>query len=224
MSQAGRGRLRRESQLQLSLIRHINDIYSSHDLTIRTAVSTATKGGKYMNGKTLLSSAILGLSWAISASAGNQATAPTTIGYLDPRTGALLPLVDTAAAIGPESPAASTELTGELKITGTVTIVSPSITSTTPISCSAQTILVSDANGPITEEAASAATRSGSTATCTVLIPYEWLLATPTTDKVTLSVTVTALSANARVHTHQVATFTVPANGSTTSFGFVTHL
>jgi hypothetical protein len=176
-----------------------------------------------MNSKALLWSGILGLGWAISAYAGNQ-TAPTTIGYLDPHTGALLPLADTSAAIGPESPAASTELTGELKITGTVTIVSPSITSTTPISCSAQAILVTDANGPITEEAASAATRSGATATCTVLIPYEWLLATPTTDKVTLSVTVSALSANARVHTHQVATFTVPATGSTTSFGFVTHL
>ena len=175
-----------------------------------------------MKSKAFLWSSILGLSWVISASAGNQVGAPTTIGYLDPHTGALLPLVTTTE--GSESPAASTEIEGELKITGTVTIVSPSITSTTPISCGATAIIVSDANGPISEEASSTASRSGSTATCTVLIPYEWLLASPTTDKVSLSVTVTAESVATRIHTHQVATFIVPAEGTTTSFSFVTRL
>lgn len=175
-----------------------------------------------MNSKTFLWSSILGLSWVISASAANQVGAPTTIGYLDPHTGAFLPLVTTTES--PESPAVSTEISGELKITGTVTIASPSITSTTPISCSATAIVTTDANGPITEEATSAATRSGSTATCTVLIPYEWLLATPTTDKVSLSVSVAAESVSARIHTHQVATFTVPVEGATTSFSFVTRL
>lgn len=175
-----------------------------------------------MKSKALLWSLILGLSWAISASAGNQAGAPTTIGYLDPHTGAFLPLVSTTES--PDSAAASTQITGELKIAGTVTIVSPSITSTTPINCTATAIVASDANGPITEEAASLATRSGSTATCTVLIPYEWLLATPTTDKVVLSVSVAAESASVRIHTHQVATFTVPGVGTTTSFSFVTRL
>jgi len=175
-----------------------------------------------MKSKALLWSGILGLAWAISASAGNQAGAPTTIGYLDPHTGAILPLLTTAGS--PEPPAASTQITGELKITGTVTIVSPSITSTTPINCTATAIVVSDANGPITEVAGSAASRSGATATCTVLIPYEWLLATPTTDKVVLSISVSAVSAALRTHTHQVATFTVPGNGTTTSFSFVTRL
>lgn len=172
-----------------------------------------------MKSKTLLWSGILGLSWAVSAAAGT----PTTIGYLDAHTGAFLPLVTTTAGSS-ESAAASIQITGELKIAGTVTIVSPSITSTTPISCSATAIVPSDANGPITEEASSTASRSGSTATCTVLIPYEWLLATPTTDKVSLSVSVSAASVNSRIHTHQVATFTVPGAGTTTSFSFVTRL
>ena len=175
-----------------------------------------------MKSNAFLWSSILGLSWVISASAGNQIGAPMTIGYLDPHTGEFLPLVTTGES--PESPAASTEITGELKITGTVTVVSPSITSTTPINCSATAIVVNDANGPISEEAVSPASRSGSSATCTVLIPYEWLLATPTTDKVSLSVTVSAESVDARIHTHQVATFTVPAGGTTTSFSFVTRL
>lgn len=175
-----------------------------------------------MKSKAFLWSGILGLSWVISASAGNQVGAPTMIGYLDPHTGGFLPLVTTTES--PDSAAASTEITGELKITGTVTIASPSITSTTPIECSATAIIVSDPNGPITEEASSAASRSGSTATCTVLIPYEWLLAAPTTDKVSLSVSVTAESVSLRIHTHQVATFTVPGGGTTTSFSYVTRL
>lgn len=175
-----------------------------------------------MNSKALLCSGIFGLSLAVSASAGNQAGAPTTIGYLDSHTGALLPLATTSES--PDSAAASTEIIGELKIAGTVTIASPSITSTTPISCSATAIVASDANGPITEEASTTASRSGSTATCTVLIPYEWLLATPTTDKVILSVSVSAASISTRIHTHQVATFTVPGAGTTTSFSFVTRL
>ncbi|HEV2269728.1 MAG TPA: hypothetical protein VGR92_09725 [Steroidobacteraceae bacterium] len=175
-----------------------------------------------MKSKAFLWSGILGLSWVISASAGNQVGAPTMIGYLDPHTGGFLPLVTTTES--PDSAAASTEITGELKITGTVTIASPSITSTTPIECSATALIVSDPNGPITEEASSAASRSGSTATCTVLIPYEWLLAAPTTDKVSLSVSVTAESVSLRIHTHQVATFTVPGGGTTTSFSYVTRL
>ncbi len=74
-------------------------------------------------------------------------TVPTTIGYLDPHAGALLPLATTAENL--ETPAASTQITGELKITGTVTIVSPSITATTPIDCSATTFTV-PANGGTT--------------------------------------------------------------------------
>jgi hypothetical protein len=197
-----------------------NEISSPHDQNC--CYNSNYLEGEYMKSKAFLWSSILGLSWVISASAGNQVGAPTTIGYLDPHTGGFLPLVTTTAS--PDSPAASTEISGELKITGTVTIVSTSITSTTPINCTATAIIVSDANGPITEEAASSASRSGSTATCTVSIPYEWLLATPTTDKVSLSITVSAESVDARIHTHQIATFIVPAEGTTTSFSFVARL
>lgn len=62
--------------------------------------------------------------------------------------------------------------------------------------------------------------RSGATATCAMLIPYEWVLQT-LTDRVTLSVSVSALT---RVHTRQLATFVVPSNGVTTSFTFVGRL
>jgi hypothetical protein len=52
----------------------------------------------------------------------------------------------------------------------------------------------------------------------------EWLLQSAASDKVVLSVSVYAVSTSQRVHTRQLASFLVPANGTTTSFTFVGHL
>ena len=179
-----------------------------------------------MNAKGLIWASLIGLACATtsaSAEEANSAATPSTIGFIDAQTGVIKPLMTTTAS--PEAVATGTLLTGELKITGTITIVSPSISSTTPVTCIATGVVPGDANGPITETASSPpAARSGATATCTVLVPYEWLLQTPTTDKVILSVSVSAFSASERVHTRQLATFVVPANGTTTSFTFVGHL
>jgi hypothetical protein len=178
-----------------------------------------------MNAKGLIWASLIGLACATtsaSAEETNSAATPSIIGFIDAQTGVIKPLMTTTTA--PEAVATGTLLTGELKIMGTITIVSPSISSTTPVNCTATGVVPADGNGPITETASSPAARSGATATCTVLVPYEWLLQTPTTDKVTLSVSVSALSASARVHTRQLATFVVPANGTTTSFTFVGRL
>ena len=179
-----------------------------------------------MNAKCLIWASLIGLACATtsaSAEEANSAATPSIIGFIDAQTGVIKPLMTTTTTASPEAVATGTLITGELKIMGTITIVSPSINSTTPVNCTA-TGFVSDKNGPITETASSPAARSGATATCTVLVPYEWLLQTPTTDIVTLSVSVSALSASARVHTRQLATFVVPANGTTTSFTFVGRL
>ena len=177
-----------------------------------------------MKTKTLVCATILGMGCAIAAYAGSgdAVGAPSIIGFLDPHTGAFRPLMNTTER--PASAEAGTKITGEFKITGTITIVSPSITSTTPITCSATGIVVDDANGPILEEASSSATISGTTASCTVLIPYEWFLVTPTADTATISVEVTVVSTDVRIHTQQLATLTVPATGTTTSFSFATRL
>jgi hypothetical protein len=110
-------------------------------------------------------------------------------------------------------------VTGTLKITGTFIT---SIPTTVPVQCTATAVVVADPNGPITESVSTTATRKAESlgAICTMLIPYEWILQT-LTDKVTLSVSV---SAPTRVHTRQLATFVVPANGVTTSFTFFAHL
>ena len=172
-----------------------------------------------MNSRALLWAGLIGLAAAISASAEEtkSASAPSVIGFLEPHTGALLPLMATTAS--PEISAASTAVTGTLKITGTVTLIT-SIPTTVPVECSATAIVAADPNGPISDVVTGTATRSGATATCTLLIPYEWVLQT-LSDKVNLSVSVSALT---RVHTRQLGTFTVPTNGVTTSFTFVGRL
>jgi len=172
-----------------------------------------------MKPKALICAGLIGLACAISASAQEETSsgaARSVIGFLDPQTGALLPMMTTTSS--PAIAAASTAVTGTLKITGTITIIS-SLPTTTPVTCSATAVVV-DANGPISDLVTSSATRSGATATCTMLIPYEWILQN-VADNVILSVSVSALT---RIHTRQLATFKVPANGVMTSFTFVGHL
>ena len=69
-----------------------------------------------------------------------------------------------------------------------------------------------------------AATRSGSTATCTVNIPYSWALGNASTDLVGLDYVIAAFNPTAasfglpgRDNTHILANTKVPANGTTTT-------
>jgi hypothetical protein len=111
----------------------------------------------------------------------------------------------------------------------TITIKSTNLGSDT-IECSGAAT-VDDINsttgmlsGVYIEEASVAATRSGSTATCTVNIPYSWGLANASTDLVGLDYVVIAFNPTAaslglpgRNHTHILASTKVPANGTTTT-------
>jgi hypothetical protein len=79
-------------------------------------------------------------------------------------------------------------------------------------------------SGVYVEEASVIATRSGSTATCTVNIPYSWGLANASTDLVGLDYVIIALNPTAgsigqpgRDHTHILADIKVPTNGTTTT-------
>jgi hypothetical protein len=80
--------------------------------------------------------------------------------------------------------------------------------------------------GPVISEiAAVAATRSGSTATCTVTIPYSWSLINSTTDMVQLSYVITAPGAVStgttglpyRASSRNFVSIKVPANAATTT-------
>ncbi len=111
----------------------------------------------------------------------------------------------------------------------TITIKSTNLGSDT-IECSAAAT-VDDINkttftssGFYIEEASVLATRSGSTATCTVNIPYSWGLANGSTDVVGLLYTIAAFNPTAssfglpgRDNSHDLASIKVPANGTTTT-------
>jgi hypothetical protein len=116
--------------------------------------------------------------------------------------------------------AAKTVVLGEFSITLLTTITSVVATST-PIQCSV-TASVSGSSATvfdsITEVGSVAATRSGSTATCHILMPYRWTLF-DTGDIVRLSYAVTAVTGeNGRSSESSFETIAVPANNATTTY------
>ena len=146
---------------------------------------------------------------------------PGIMGYLDPRTGAFhsMPAVDSGS---PDVPLAAT--TGKFVVSFTITVAS-TIAATAKIACISTASLVDvTTSNFIEEEAAVVATRSGTTATCTVNIPYSWNLGSASSDKVTLTYSIQApVEASAttqfpqRLSTQSIGTISVPANGATTN-------
>jgi len=122
--------------------------------------------------------------------------------------------------------AVATTVTGKLVFTTTITL-SSTFPAADVIACSPQAIFIDSGSGTeIIETASVAATRSGTTATCTATIPYSWSLVTPTTDMVQVSLSInvpatpatpTALLPN-RVSSRGLGLIKVPANGTTTTF------
>ena len=175
--------------------------------------------------------AVLGLGLAQFAfgQVANPRPSQRVLGYFDPATGVFRPLHSTAEV---DPVTASTE-TGELIVKFTITVKS-TIPKNGVIGCST-TADTGDAAGDYEERATGVATIvSGSTYTCSAIIHYSWLLDTPTTDIVTLSVGTTieygyqATAFNgsdtvvepieARGHSTSIPELkSVPANGATTT-------
>jgi hypothetical protein len=141
-------------------------------------------------------------------------------GYLDPQTGAFRPSPP-AIANDEEALATVTPTTGKFVFNFTITVDS-AIPSTATIACEASAETLEAVTQHIaTETATVAATRSGTTAKCTVTIPYSWVLTTPKTDTVTLTYILSAPTSApllpARMSSQTVAVITVPLNGATTT-------
>jgi hypothetical protein len=121
------------------------------------------------------------------------------------------------------APPPLTTYTGKFVVNFTITISSSVPTSDT-IACDVDVIVI-DASGDITDDLSVSATRSGSTATCSVTIPYSWAV-TSTTDAVYVAYDVSAppqplVSSSTfprRYSAHPIAKITVPANGATTTY------
>jgi hypothetical protein len=145
-------------------------------------------------------------------------------GRWDPNTGIFTPVHEAPARLpeGEELPPTTT-YTGKIVVNFTLTITS-AIPTTDTIACNVSADVV-DATGSITDSLSTSATRSGSTATCSVTIPYSWNITT-TADDVYITYDISAppqplVSTSAfprRYSGRPVATITVPANGATTTY------
>jgi hypothetical protein len=157
---------------------------------------------------------------------GDQAPAGAQgiLGTLDPQTGAFKPLTkpnrvkDEGGIYGTTTPT-----TGTLQVNVTITIKS-TIPSTEPIACTVTAVMEEVYDSVYVNESATAlAVRSGSTATCSMTIPYSWYLEAPASDVITITSTITtplnwlnAGVAAARVSTQTWGYIYVPTSGATT--------
>jgi hypothetical protein len=163
---------------------------------------------------------VLGLAASCFAQDVQTKKTPGILGYLDPKTGAfrILPTPGTGPA---ESPTVS-PTTGKLVFNLTIA-VNPGLSSSAKILCTATAAVAEASTGGVFEDTgAVAATRTGSTAKCTATLPYGWNLANPSSDRVGLSVNVTAtVGTGAPPFTESISSqslsIAVPPSGTTTT-------
>ena len=144
-------------------------------------------------------------------------------GTFDPKTSLFTPTPAVMAsnnAIG----AAATIFGGKLTFNFTITVTS-ALPATDVITCSASaSVLDLTVGNAIIEQATTKATRSGTTATCAVTIPYSWSLVSAATDMMSLNYVIggngatTATALPFRLSSQGLGSFAIPANGTTSTF------
>jgi len=170
------------------------------------------------------------LAMGIVAAAGFFAQAATAragglVGVLDPATGTfrVLPQVAPAGA-----PVANPNISGTFVVNYSATNVSK-VPTTAKLFCSLQVEIIdsSPAGGVDVFAYSSPATVTASTVTCTVKVPY--LVSVSPTSIVVLSNSVSPASVGATSNTLvnqlvEIGSFTIPANGTTTTKNFSTSI
>jgi hypothetical protein len=156
---------------------------------------------------------------AVWGQAATSPAKPGILGYLDPQTGAFLPLPP-AVAEDAELPAATT-FTGTITVTLTITVKSTGLTNFT---CTAGVSVLDGTTSPVifVESNTVAATGTGATRTCKLTIPYSWSLTTQSTDNMTTTYSVVASTGTTGLPQRTSSrspldTRKVPANGATTA-------
>lgn len=162
-----------------------------------------------------------GLALPVHGQEQKKNAGPGILGYLDPQTGFFHPAASGATVDSSQLLPSVVPTTGKLVFNFTISVQS-AIPTTDTIVCEASAEVLEVTTQHAVEEAASvAATRSGTTAKCTVTIPYSWVLTTPKTDTVTLTYTLFAPTAApllpSRTSTQTVAVIPVPLTGATTT-------
>lgn len=171
--------------------------------------------------------ALLALALPLYSQQANSQAPYGMVGRLDLRTGLFTPIGPVPNALTSEEPPPLTTYTGKYVVNFTITI-SSAIPTTTAIACNVS-VTVIDATGQLSDSLAASATRSGSTATCSVTLPYSWLI-TSSSDAVYVNYDVSAppqplVSSSPfprRYSARPIATTTVPASGATTTYTITT--
>jgi hypothetical protein len=160
----------------------------------------------------------MGLTQPVWSQAANQAVKPGILGHLDPKTGAFTPLVQRAAdeedSLEPVTPT-----TGKLVFNFTISIKSTNLSGATILCAADAFVFETSSSLEVTESASVKATVTGSTAKCTVTIPYSWPLTTASSDTISLSYAIEASTTGlaTRTGTRTLPTIKVPPNGTTTT-------
>jgi hypothetical protein len=139
-------------------------------------------------------------------------------GYLDPKTGLFHSLARTP--LSAEEAASITPTTGTFVFTVTITI-SKTLPKAAVIECDVFGGVEDSITGTYSNEEVVTATRSGTTATCKLTMPYSWDLGDPAKDTVDLDLGVSASYTTPEVYyesfDNPVITIPVPPNGHTTN-------
>ena len=152
-----------------------------------------------------------------------------TLGYYDPDTGLFEPL--RPAMQDPEAPPVA-PTTGTLVFNFTITLKS-GLPKNGVLICSAGGAVIETSDSADETDFGYAKLVSGNTYSCSVSMPYSWLLNTPGSDKIILSykaeiivgiqvtagngTAVTVLQTTGRASSQTTASIPVPANGATTT-------
>ena len=154
----------------------------------------------------------------------DDATSRGIPGVLDPHTGVFKLAPSLGLGDADAIAAATTTFNGKFVVAFNINVQS-NVPSTYKIGCQVSaTVLDVGSGNTILESAMVVATRSGTTATCTVTIPYSWGLASAATDKVMLNYLITSpvmatatTALPSRTSSQGIGQIAVPANGSTTN-------
>jgi hypothetical protein len=163
---------------------------------------------------------LLGLIGSGFAQNADNAKAQRTFGYVDQKTGIFHPL---NRSVQPDAVPAVTPTTGTFVFNVTMS-VSASLPTTAVIVCIVTGGVDDLTSGAFSNAVGVTAKRTGSSATCTVNVPYSWDLANPTKDTVDMDLEVSATvgtfgsdSFYEESFTAPAITMKVPANGTTTT-------
>ncbi len=181
--------------------------------------------------KMLLCVCFAGLTPFLWSQNGNRVTrhdhAAGVLGYLDPQTGAFRPVHRHSGKAGDGLEPGTVTITGKFVFNFTITLDS-TVPSGDAVACFAAAGTYDNTRGTdLYESGTSQATVTGSTATCTVSLPYSWLMASAPEDTVSLGYNVFIYNPTASLTSDDYFTrysehtinpdLAVPPSGQTTS-------